>query len=900
MEMSNANQAADEILQLDDPRATLATVGGKGANLALLARAGLLVPNACFVTTAAYRSFVEANGLDAVIAAALDGLDAGAPEALEAASATIRTAFGAGSVPRPILSAFTAAYGDLEGRAVAVRSSATAEDLPELSFAGQQDTYLNVVGALALRRAIIDCWSSLWTARAIGYRARNGIDQASVALAVVVQEMVESEVSGVLFTANPLTGLRDETVIDATFGLGEALVSGQVEPDHYVVESATGRLRSRVLGAKALSIRSTEGGGVAHAAEDAATLQALSNGVIAELTQLGQRIEALYGGVPQDIEWAWADGKLYVLQSRPITSLFPLPETIPPGEFALLFSFGSVQGISDPITPMGQEFIRHASAGLARLFGYDFAPGQVPAIHFAAERMWIRFDTLLRNKLSRRIWRAFFHQVDASAAPILDKLLEDPRTQPTRAIPTGPVLRRIARVLRLFAPRIADAARRPDAARVELARRVDTDMARFTAQAAAAHTLADRVRTSEQIFAALFPTFIEIAPRVLPGLLAFNRLLELAQRVGMPRSEALEVVRSLPHNVTSEMNLALWQTAVAIRSNEEARTQLQSADAKALAAQYLDGALPAAAQEALDAFLRDYGARGVAEIDMGRPRWRDDPTQVLQMVQNYLAITDEAQTPDAVYRRGAAAAQQAQEKLVAAVEKKFGAREAALARAYVVRLRALAGLRELPKFSVIRVLGIVRAMLQEGFKKLAEAGVLEAADDGFFLTLNELRAVDAGFAIDWKALVRERRALWAHEARRKQLPLLLVSDGRTYYAGAVDVPADGATQSDGVLDWKPRLSGCGGGHRPDRHAAGGRGLAAGRDSRLPGHGSGVDTPLSFGGRPGDGSGRHDDARVGGGPRVWYSGRGGRYKRHAPPAKRAARACGWIDRAHYRS
>ncbi len=240
----------------------LSDAGGKGKNLALLARAGFPVPRGFIVATEAYRAYVAANDLQPAIDAALKHVTANDAGSLERASGEIRAAFSAGKVPGELASALRSAYADYNGAPVAVRSSATAEDLPEFSFAGQQDTYLNVIGEEYLLAAVVDCWSSLWTARAIGYRLRNGISHADMALAVVVQEMVPSDVSGVLFTANPLTGQLGESVIDATFGLGEALVSGRVEPDHFVVDSASGHIAQRTVGAKRISTRARPGGGV--------------------------------------------------------------------------------------------------------------------------------------------------------------------------------------------------------------------------------------------------------------------------------------------------------------------------------------------------------------------------------------------------------------------------------------------------------------------------------------------------------------------------------------------------------------------------------------------------------------------------------------------------------------
>ncbi|MEP7199100.1 MAG: PEP/pyruvate-binding domain-containing protein, partial [Chloroflexota bacterium] len=257
------------VLPFDSTDSTLTTVGGKGANLAELTRAGFTVPSGFLVTTDAYRAFVAANDIGPPLLALAKSVAPDDPVALDRISTEMRALFERGAMPDDVARAIDEAYQDLagfqnpRGLPVAVRSSATAEDLPGLSFAGQQETYLNVVGAEAVRDHTQRCWASLWTARALAYRARNGIASDDVALAVVVQTMIMSDVSGVLFTANPLTGRRDEIVIDATFGLGEALVSGQVEPDHYVVRAQTFTVSiiSRKIGAKALAILPQDGGG---------------------------------------------------------------------------------------------------------------------------------------------------------------------------------------------------------------------------------------------------------------------------------------------------------------------------------------------------------------------------------------------------------------------------------------------------------------------------------------------------------------------------------------------------------------------------------------------------------------------------------------------------------------
>ncbi|MBI5081483.1 MAG: hypothetical protein HZB17_09305, partial [Chloroflexi bacterium] len=278
---------------------TLQNVGGKGANLARLTRAGFNVPRGFIITTDAYRLFVDVNKLKKMIGESIVGLTADDAARLETASANIRAAFSSGQVSAAADAAIRAAYTELKEAPVAVRSSATAEDLPDLSFAGQQDTYLNIIGADELIKAVINCWSSLWTARAIGYRIRNSINHDEAALAVVVQEMVQSDVSGVMFTANPLTGLLSESIIEATFGLGEALVSGQVAPDRFVVNAVGGVISGKTLGAKKISTRGKKGGGTETIQENVSSTQTLADDQITQLAALGQQIQKEYGA-PQD------------------------------------------------------------------------------------------------------------------------------------------------------------------------------------------------------------------------------------------------------------------------------------------------------------------------------------------------------------------------------------------------------------------------------------------------------------------------------------------------------------------------------------------------------------------------------------------------------------------------
>jgi rifampicin phosphotransferase len=300
--------AALERLDRDD----VDWAGGKGANLGELIQAGYPVPKGFVVTTGAY---------DFAVKTADPGL-AAAMEEGPADGAAIREAFLAADFPVEIRQEIVEVYRDLPG-AVAVRSSATAEDLPGATFAGQQDTYLNVVGEEALLDAVRRCWSSLWTDRAIAYRRRRGIDPREVRIAVVVQSMIEAESAGLMFTANPVTGDREQIVVDASAGLGEAVVSGLVTPDHYVLDTS-GQLREWSPGRREVVIRGTVGGGVAHETGAATQDRLISGEVLEELARMGTSV-ARHFGRPQDIEWAYAAGRLWLLQARPMTAVPPPP-----------------------------------------------------------------------------------------------------------------------------------------------------------------------------------------------------------------------------------------------------------------------------------------------------------------------------------------------------------------------------------------------------------------------------------------------------------------------------------------------------------------------------------------------------------------------------------------------
>jgi rifampicin phosphotransferase len=795
-------------------RTTLPVAGGKAANLGELSRAGLPVPPGFCITTAAYELVAECAGLDPI----LDALAATRPDAtarLAERAAAARASLLAAPVPDDLVQAMVAAYRELGNGAslpVAVRSSATAEDLPYASFAGQQDTYLNVVGDESVLEAVRHCWASLWTDRAVSYRASNGIDHRNVRLAVVVQRMIEATVAGILFTANPLTGRRRQAVIDASPGLGEAVVSGAVNPDHFVVNTAAGEIVERRLGDKRVAVQAAAGGGTQRVElagnGDKASLE---DAQIRALAKLGTRVEAHYYGTPQDIEWAIdGDGRIWLLQARPITTLFPLPASAPvtDDDLRVYFSFNVAQGVYRPLTPMGVQAFQLAASSIASLAGRPPRdPYAGPASFTEAKgRIFLDITSALRSTFGRRLLDRLTRIAEARTTPILRRLAADPRFAPV-STSRWPVLRTVLLLLiRGRIPlRVTQALLRPEVARARVARlkaelRALGDVPRDA-------DAAQRLRAVERLLRG-FP------PRVLPGVLPIfvtglgaYALAGVLLRDLAADDERQVVLRGLPHNPTTEMDLALWALAQEVRADPAVARIVHETPPERLARDYRSGDLPSQLRAGLTNFLRAYGHRGVAEIDLGLPRWSEDPTYILGVLANYLRLDDPELAPDAQFRRAVHEAQEMVADLNRRAVRK-GRLRGALVGFLLNRARALAGLREVPKFYAVSVLTRARALLWEIGEELTRSGRLESAEDIFFITLPEAWAALAG--TDLHPVVRERRAGYGHELTRRHVPRILLSDGtEPTVEVALDTAADGALRgipaSPGAVSAKARV-----------------------------------------------------------------------------------------------
>jgi rifampicin phosphotransferase len=794
-------------------RGALAVAGGKAANLGELVRAGFPVPAGFCVTTAAYDLVAADAGLGPTLAT-LAGTQPEDTARLAGLAKEARAHLSDAIVPDFIGQAIAEAYeglGDGAPVPVAVRSSATAEDLPQASFAGQQDTYLNVVGVESVLDAVRRCWASLWTDRAVSYRATNGIDPHSVRLAVAVQRMVEASVAGVLFTANPVTGKRRQAVIDASPGLGEAVVSGMVNPDHFVANTATGEIVERRLGDKRVAIMAGSGSGTERVELDAGEERAsLSDGQVLALAKLGERVEEHYG-MPQDTEWAIDDGGgIWLLQARPITTLFPLPDSAPTNDedLRVYFSFSVAQGVYRPLTPMGIQTFRLITSALATLAGRPPSNPYEGAGFFteSAGRIFADITPVLRSKQGRGLFEWVMRNMEARTVPIVRHLAADPRLAPVPT-PIRPVLNTVLSVfVRGRIPlRFVEALARPEKARARAARVAARSRAAgyVTPNAGAA----ERLSAAERLLLGGPPDMLPNVPPVFAAGLAASALAGKLLGGLATEDERRVAMRALPHNPTTEMDLALWELAKEARADPEIARMLGEIPPERLAEDYRGGSLPLRLQRGLADFLRLYGHRGVAEIDLGLPRWSEDPTYILGVLANYLRLDDPEAAPDVQFARATREAEQMVGELTRRAARE-GRLRGALVGFLLGRARALSGLREMPKFCIVLLMARARELLWTVGAELAEAGRLQSAGDIFFLSMPEAWAVLAGEVL--RPLVRDRRAVYEQELGRRHVPRLLLSDGTeptvgAHHAAGADGVLRGTPASGGVVTQKARV-----------------------------------------------------------------------------------------------
>ncbi|MBK8900979.1 MAG: phosphoenolpyruvate synthase [Anaerolineaceae bacterium] len=758
--------------------ADLPLVGGKGANLGEMSAAGFPVPPGFCVTTHAFRDFVASCPPMAQFYAELEAIPAEDLVATRKIGESIRQTLHEMPIPEAIGTAVCQTWRSLDPTAAyAVRSSATAEDLPDASFAGQQDTYLNVRGEAAILDAVRRCWASLFTDRAILYRQQNGFAHQDVALSVVVQQMVLPDVSGILFTADPVSQNRHITSIDASYGLGEALVAGLVSADLYRVDTRRNELVEVKIGDKKLAIRPLPNGGTTQEtlSETQRTAQVLDPAQATALAQIGQRIEAHYGQ-PQDIEWAIAGGHIYLLQTRPITTLFPLPVPRPQDDALHIYvSLSHAQVMLDPIKRMGLDMWRLMFPTLKPAG----ATSRSQSITSAGGRMYMDVTHLLNLRLGRKVIPAMLTIADEMIAASLKTALTHPefrqRLPQLRPQPgLGDVffyLRPIGKALFSFLFR-RDPAQMLARLTVQMDEAVAASRQRLLAQPAGAARLRQVELEIGEAFSRLIPEFPAL---VASGIASLRILAFLLGRRARPE-DLTAVARGLSGNVTTEMDLAVGDLADLVRQSPQLVTHFQQNPplAALTSAHTIPGSAPFLAGWAQ--FLDRYGMRGPSEIDISRARWREDPTSLLQFVIGNLQHKAPGSHRQHHAQMAAAGEAAASRLIEAAGRGLFGFIRRPLARRLVQDVRHYSAGREHPKFYLIKMLGLIKEVLLETAESLVADGRIDQAIDIWHLDLAELIDFVADPSREIRPLVTQRGAEFSR-FHKLAPPRVITSDG---------------------------------------------------------------------------------------------------------------------------
>jgi phosphoenolpyruvate synthase/pyruvate phosphate dikinase len=817
----------------------LALVGGKGANLGELSRLdGIRVLEGFCVTTEAYKRIIEQTPAFQALLEQLSLVKVEDRERIREISAKIRSAIEGTAIPNDIEEAVTShltqllqypqtdrkkeALGTIPPPAMqqhsvyqgksnissdlalgdkntyAVRSSATAEDLPTASFAGQQDTYLNIIGREAILKHISKCWASLFTERAVIYRMQNGFDHNKVLLAVVIQKMVFPEAAGILFTADPITSNRRVVSIDASFGLGEALVSGLVDADSYKVRE--GKIVEKKISTKRLAIYALKEGGTREQllGPDQQHKQTLTDEQILQLEQTGRRIEA-YFGRPQDIEWCLSEGQLYIVQSRPITTLYPVPK-VNDGKLHIYMSLSHQQMMTDAIKPLGLSFF---PLWLSKLGASTVEAG---------DRMYMDVSHDLASPVAGKMFvKNGLGSVDMLIQKALSNVLKRkeyikalPRGKTTLGLNGGTIGQMVAglfQAIKIYRKNDADLMQqmiaKNDALTQDMAQRIN---------GTSGEALFDFILKDMD---AAFQTIVLDNYGV--GLVGFyaSSWLNRNMKKWLGETNIIDVLsQSVSNNVTTEMGLELLDVADVVRPYPAVLAYFQHAEDDTFFEELekLEGGKAVA--DSMRHYLRKYGVRCPGEIDITRTRWAEKPTLLIPMIINNIKNFQPGSHQRVVEQKRLEVEQKEQE-LVSKIERlPGGKRKAKKTKKMISVLRNFVGFREYPKYAMMQRFYVYKQALKKEAALLVQKGVIKAPEDIYYLTFEELRKVASTSQLDYSLITKRQRDYEVFE--KLTPPRVMTSDGEIitgeYDTG--DIPRGaliGVPVSAGVIEGRARI-----------------------------------------------------------------------------------------------
>ncbi|HDX9628885.1 TPA: phosphoenolpyruvate synthase [Bacillus cereus] len=768
----------------------LSLVGGKGLNLGELSNMqGIQVPEGFCVTTIGYEKAIEQNEELQTLLQQLTKLKKEERAQIGEMSKKIREVIMGVEIPFDVVESvvqYLSRFGN--EHAYAVRSSATAEDLPYASFAGQQDTYLNITGKEAILQHIRKCWASLFTERAVMYRMQNSFEQNQVSICVVVQKMVFPRASGILFTADPITSNRKVLSIDASFGLGEALVSGLVSADNYKVKE--GEIVDKVISTKKVAIYALKEGGTEKKHIDPAQqkLQTLSEQQILQLAHSGRQIEA-YFGCPQDIEWCLVDDTFYIVQSRPITTLYPIPEEND-GENHVYISVGHQQMMTDAMKPLGLSFFLLTTNAPMRKAGGRLFVDATQRLASPASRDFLintlgKSDPLIRDALTTVVERDDFITLlpDDETGKSASKSVPPASSQPE--IENDPAI-------------VTNLIKNSEASIEELKRNMQTK--------SGVDVLDFILEDIQQLKKVLFNP--QSIAAIMAGMNASTWINENMEQWLGEKNAADTLSQSVQNNITSEMGLALMDVADVIRPYPEVIAYLQHVKDDSFLDELVQFKGGEKARDAIGAFLNKYGMRCSGEIDITKIRWIKKPTTIIPMILNNIRDFEYGASKRK-FEEGLQEALKKEEELVERLQHLPDGKQKVEETKHMIRnIRNFIGYREYPKYGMINRYFVYKQALLKEAEQLVQSGVIHEVDDIYYLTFEELHEVVRTNKLDYELIHKQKNDYKLYE--KLTPPRVMTSDGEIitgkYKRGNLPVEAIiGLPVSSGVVEGRARV-----------------------------------------------------------------------------------------------
>lgn len=775
----------------------LAIVGGKGVNLGELSRIeGIEVPEGFCVTTKAYKEIIGNNRKFHSLLDQLSLIKVDNRESISEISAQIRKVIEEIAIPQDIENEITCQLKQLgEKNAYAIRSSATMEDLATASFAGQQDTFLNIIGKDAILKNISKCWASLFTERAVIYRLQNGFDNKKVFLSVVIQKMVFPEAAGIMFTADPITINRKVTSIDASFGLGEALVSGLVNADNYKVRD--GRIIDKKISTKKLAIYALkEGGTVEKEVEaDRQNRQTLTDEQILELEKTGRRIEACFGS-PRDIEWCLYGNKFYIVQSRPITTLYPVPD-VQDAKNHVYMSFSHQQMMTDAMKPLGISFFQShfEEVPLINIGGrlyFDIAPDLSSAVgRKVMLALLSKIDPLLLNAVKKLIKREDFLKSLARKGKGLTSL--------SKGYFSLGLLVQIIKILRNNNPSIVQTLMSRNEANI---RELQQRIANLSGDKLFALTKEELKKLKKAMYDP------QSMGAIYAGTLAYGWINKKMEKWLGEKNAADSLSKSAANNVTSEMGLELLDVADVVRQSQEVMEYFKHARDQTFFEDLSKLKGGNAVSKSIQGFLKKYGMRCPGEIDITRPRFSEQPTAliptILSNIKNFKPGAHGART-----KQGQLEVKQKEHDLLSRLEQLPGGKQKARkARKKISILRNFIGYREYPKYIMIGYYWVIKQALLRESENLVQKGVVCNKEDIYYLSFEEFREAVRTNRVDYNIIAKRKEE---YETYTKLTPPRIITSEGEVFSGGYDtgnIPKGalaGIPASSGTIEGRARV-----------------------------------------------------------------------------------------------